>query len=241
MQGKWQEYIDASISSTVNLVQDTSEETIFQLYVAAWECGCKGLTVYRAGCKKEGVLTVDKPKEEKPPTPSENTIQIPIVDTDINNCTAHGTKIMTGCGSLWITAYFHNQTGQLCHIFLDKGSKGGCNSFMIGLSRLISLAGKKGATIDEIVDQLNSVPACPSYATRTATKGDTSPGKCCPSAIANALKQLNNNFVINHIFEQHPVEVPEEDNKPKCPICGKDLAHTGGCITCFECGYSKCD
>ena len=242
VQGKWQEYIDASISSTVNLVQDTSEETIFQLYVAAWECGCKGLTVYRAGCKKEGVLTVDKPKEEKVPTPSENTIQIPIVDTDINNCTAHGTKIMTGCGSLWITAYFHNETGQLCHIFLDKGSKGGCNSFMIGLSRLISLAGKKGATIDEIVDQLNSVPACPSYATRTATKGDTSPGKCCPSAIANALKQLNNNFVINHIFEQHPVEVEEEKIEiAKCPICGKDLAHTGGCITCFECGYSKCD
>ena len=241
VQGKWQEYIDASISSTVNLKEEVDEETIAKLYVAAWECGCKGLTVYRAACKKEGVLTVDKPKEEKPPTPSENTIQIPIVDTDINNCTAHGTKIMTGCGSLWITAYFHNQTGQLCHIFLDKGSKGGCNSFMIGLSRLISLAGKKGATIDEIVDQLNSVPACPSYATRTATKGDTSPGKCCPSAIANALKQLNNNFVINHIFKQHPIEVPEEVEIAKCPICGKDLAHTGGCITCFECGYSKCD
>ena len=241
VQGKWQEYIDASISSTVNLKEEVDEETIAKLYVAAWECGCKGLTVYRAGCKKEGVLTVDKPKEEKPSTPSENTIQIPIVDTDINNCTAHGTKIMTGCGSLWITAYFHNETGQLCHIFLDKGSKGGCNSFMIGLSRLISLAGKKGATIDEIVDQLNSVPACPSYATRTATKGDTSPGKCCPSAIANALKQLNNNFVINHVFEQHPIEEPKENNKPKCPICGKDLAHTGGCITCFECGYSKCD
>ena len=241
VQGKWQEYIDASISSTVNLKEEVDEETIAKLYVAAWECGCKGLTVYRAGCKKDGVLTVDKPKEEKVPTPSENTIQIPIVDTDINNCTAHGTKIMTGCGSLWITAYFHNETGQLCHIFLDKGSKGGCNSFMIGLSRLISLAGKKGATIDEIVDQLNSVPACPSYATRTATKGDTSPGKCCPSAIANALKQLNNNFVINHVFEQHPIEEPKENNKPKCPICGKDLAHTGGCITCFECGYSKCD
>ena len=242
VQGKWQEYIDASISSTVNLVEDTSEETIFQLYVAAWECGCKGLTVYRAGCKKEGVLTVDKPKEEKPPTPSDNTIQIPIIDTSIDNCTAHGTKIMTGCGSLWITAYFHNETGQLCHIFLDKGSKGGCNSFMIGLSRLISLAGKKGATVDEIVDQLNSVPACPSYVVRTKTKGDTSPGKCCPSAIANALKQLNNNFVINHIFEQHPVEVEEEKIEiAKCPICGKDLAHTGGCITCFECGYSKCD
>ena len=240
VQGKWQEYIDASISSTVNLVKDTSEETIFQLYVAAWECGCKGLTVYRAGCKKEGVLTVDKPKEEKPPV-TENTIQIPIVDTDINNCTAHGTKIMTGCGSLWITAYFHNQTGQLCHIFLDKGSKGGCNSFMIGLSRMISYAGKLGGTVEGICDQLRSVPACPSYAV-AKSKGKTSPGTCCPSAIAVALEKLNMEFVTNHIFEQHPVEVEEEKIEiAKCPNCGKDLAHTGGCITCFECGYSKCD
>ena len=240
VQGKWQEYIDASISSTVNLVEDTSEETIFQLYVAAWQCGCKGLTVYRAGCKKEGVLTVDKPKEEKVPTPSENTIQIPIVDTDINNCTAHGTKIMTGCGSLWITAYFHNETGQLCHIFLDKGSKGGCNSFMIGLSRMISYAGKLGGTVDGICDQLRSVPACPSYAV-AKSKGKTSPGTCCPSAIAVALEKLNMEFVTNHIFEQHPIEVPEEVEIAKCPNCGKELAHTGGCITCFECGYSKCD
>lgn len=240
VQGKWQEYIDASISSTVNLVEDTSEETIFQLYVAAWECGCKGLTVYRAGCKKEGVLTVDKPKEQKVPTPSENTIQIPIVDTDINNCTAHGTKIMTGCGSLWITAYFHNETGQLCHIFLDKGSKGGCNSFMIGLSRMISYAGKLGGTVDGICDQLRSVPACPSYAV-AKSKGKTSPGTCCPSAIAVALEKLNMDFVTNHIFEQHPIEVPEEVEIAKCPNCGKELAHTGGCITCFECGYSKCD
>ena len=241
VQGKWQEYIDASISSTVNLVEDTSEETIFQLYVAAWECGCKGLTVYRAGCKKEGVLTVDKPKEEKPPTSSENTVQIPLVDTSIDNCTAHGTKIMTGCGSLWITAYFHNQTGQLCHIFLDKGSKGGCNSFMIGLSRMISYAGKLGGTVEGICDQLRSVPACPSYAV-AKSKGKTSPGTCCPSAIAVALEKLNMEFVTNHIFEQHPVEVEEEKIEiAKCPNCGKELAHTGGCITCFECGYSKCD
>ena len=240
VQGKWQEYIDASISSTVNLVEEVDEETIAKLYVAAWECGCKGLTVYRAGCKKEGVLTVDKPKEEKPPTPSENTIQIPIVDTSIDNCTAHGTKIMTGCGSLWITAYFHNETGQLCHIFLDKGSKGGCNSFMIGLSRMISYAGKLGGTVEGICDQLRSVPACPSYAV-AKSKGKTSPGTCCPSAIAVALEKLNMEFVTNHIFEQHPIEVPEEVEIAKCPNCGKELAHTGGCITCFECGYSKCD
>ena len=154
---------------------------------------------------------------------------------------------MTGCGSLWITAYFHNETGQLCHIFLDKGSKGGCNSFMIGLSRLISLAGKKGATIDEIVDQLRSVPACPSYVVRNKTKGDTSPGNCCPSAIANALVGLlRNSTTKDKQGMSKPVkEVVEQHKKVKqyepCPECGAELWNSGGCNVCSQCGYSKCD
>ena len=238
VQAQWQKYIDASISSTVNLVENTSVETIAELYKEAWIQGCKGLTVYRAGCKKDGILIADKPKEEKP-TASENTIQIPIVDTDINNCTAHGTKIMTGCGSLWITAYFHNETGQLCHIFLNKGSTGGCNSFMIGLSRMISYAGKLGGTLEGICDQLRSVPACPSYAVGKS-KGKTSPGTCCPSAIAVALEKLHEDFQLNHLFEQHPIE-EDEIEIAKCPNCGADLSYTGGCITCFDCGWSRCE
>lgn len=100
----------------------------------------------------------------------EDTIHIPITDTSIDNCVAYGTQLTTGCGSLWMSVYFHKKTGQLCHIFLDKGSTGGCNSFMIGLSRMISYAGKLGGTVEGICDQLNSVPACPSYSVRTALK-----------------------------------------------------------------------
>ena len=238
VQAHWQKYIDASISSTVNLVEDTCIETISQLYREAWIQGCKGLTVYRAGCKKDGILIADIPKEEKPSV-TENTIKIPLVDTDINNCTAHGTKIITGCGSLWITAYFHNETGQLCHIFLNKGSTGGCNSFMVGLSRMISYAGKLGGTVEDICDQLRSVPACPSYAVGKS-KGKTSPGTCCPSAIAVALEKLHEDFQLNHLFEQHPIK-EDEIEIAKCPNCGADLSYTGGCITCFDCGWSRCE
>ena len=238
VQAHWQKYIDASISSTVNLVEDTSVDTIAELYREAWIQGCKGLTVYRAGCKKDGILIADNPKEEKPPV-TDDTIKIPLVDTDINNCTAHGTKIITGCGSLWITAYFHNETGQLCHIFLNKGSTGGCNSFMIGLSRMISYAGKLGGTLEGICDQLRSVPACPSYAVGKS-KGKTSPGTCCPSAIAVALEKLHEDFQLNHLFEQHPTE-EDEIEIAKCPNCGADLSYTGGCITCFDCGWSRCE
>lgn len=237
IQATWQKYIDASISSTVNVTNDTTVETIRDLYQAAWEEGCKGLTIYRAGCKKEGVLVVDKPKEQT----TENTIHIPITDTSIDNCVAYGTQLTTGCGSLWMSVYFHKKTGQLCHIFLDKGSQGGCNSFMVGLSRMISYAGKLGGTVEGICDQLNSVPACPSYTVRNAVKGDTSSGKCCPSAIGRALVELNQRYIADHNEMSTGELKPEEVTVSNCPECGAKLNFTGGCNSCPECGYTKCD
>lgn len=236
IQATWQRFIDASISSTVNVTNDTTVETIRDLYQAAWEEGCKGLTIYRAGCKKEGVLVVDTPKEQT----MENTIHIPITDTSIDNCVAYGTQLTTGCGSLWMSVYFHKKTGNLCHIFLDKGSTGGCNSFMIGLSRMISYAGKLGGTVEGICDQLNSVPACPSYSVRTALKKDTSAGKCCPSAIGRALMELKQRYIKDYI-EMNTEELKQEEmTVNNCPECGAKLNFTGGCNSCPECGWSRC-
>lgn len=236
IQAQWQRFIDASISSTVNVTNDTTVETIRDLYQAAWEDGCKGLTIYRAGCKKEGVLVVDTPKEQT----MENTIHIPITDTSIDNCVAYGTQLTTGCGSLWMSVYFHKKTGQLCHIFLDKGSTGGCNSFMIGLSRMISYTGKLGGTVEGICDQLNSVPACPSYSVRTALKKDTSAGKCCPSAIGRALMELKQRYIEDHIEMSTGELKREEMTVNNCPECGAKLNFTGGCNSCPECGWSRC-
>lgn len=236
IQATWQKYIDASISSTVNVTNDTTVETIRDLYQAAWEEGCKGLTIYRAGCKKEGVLVVDTPKEQT----TENIIHIPITDTSIDNCVAYGTQLTTGCGSLWMSVYFHKKTAQLCHIFLDKGSTGGCNSFMIGLSRMISYAGKLGGTVEGICDQLNSVPACPSYSVRTALKKDTSAGKCCPSAIGRALMELKQRYIEDHIEMSTGELKREEMTVNNCPECGAKLNFTGGCNSCPECGWSRC-
>lgn len=236
IQAQWQRFIDASISSTVNVTNDTTVETIRDLYQAAWEEGCKGLTIYRAGCKKEGVLVVDTPKEQT----MEDTIHIPITDTSIDNCVAYGTQLTTGCGSLWMSVYFHKKTGQLCHIFLDKGSTGGCNSFMIGLSRMISYAGKLGGTVEGICDQLNSVPACPSYSVRTALKKDTSAGKCCPSAIGRALMELKQRYIEDHIEMSTGELKQEEMTVNNCPECGAKLNFTGGCNSCPECGWSRC-
>ena len=60
MQSVWQKYIDAGISSTVNLPKGTPPETVADLYMYAWEKGLKGITVFVDGCKRLGILTTDE-------------------------------------------------------------------------------------------------------------------------------------------------------------------------------------
>jgi len=64
MQGRIQKWVDHSISVTINLPADATEELVGKLYVEAWRCGCKGCTVYRDGCRS-GVLVANTPNPTK--------------------------------------------------------------------------------------------------------------------------------------------------------------------------------
>ena len=136
--------------------------------------------------------------------------------------------------------------------YLSKGSTGGCNNFMIGLSRMISLSARSGCSIHTIVDQLNSCGTCPSYAVRTATKHDTSKGSCCPIAVGNALLEMYNEMQkeINEFDDEKtevainkPIvktDVKSTSAKAVCPECGEEIVFEGGCNICKSCGWSKC-
>ena len=65
MQKAWQVNIDASISSTINLPYEATIEDVYDIYVSAWKNNLKGITIYRDGCKRSGVLLNEKPKENK--------------------------------------------------------------------------------------------------------------------------------------------------------------------------------
>ena len=65
MQGRIQKWVDHSISVTINLPADTTEELVNELYVEAWRQGCKGCTVYRDGCRSGVLISADEKKEEK--------------------------------------------------------------------------------------------------------------------------------------------------------------------------------
>ena len=248
MQATWQECIDASISSTVNLKHDATPGDVFDVYLKAWELGCKGVTVYRDGCARTGILTTDSKTPEESPQPVKKLQRGDIIKCS-DDMIGKKRKLMTGCGSLHCEAFFDPETGDLMETFFSKGSTGGCNSFMVGLSRMISLAARSGCDFDSIIDQLNSCITCPSYAVRKAVNKDTSPGNCCPAAIGKALKEMHDEMLseIGEVVTEPKVTTkPETKDKPivqskdKCPECGEPLEHVGGCATCPNCGWSRC-
>ncbi len=65
VQAAWQQYIDASISSTVNVPNEFTVEEVEDLYLYAWENGLKGITIYRDGCTRSGILITNKPKNRQ--------------------------------------------------------------------------------------------------------------------------------------------------------------------------------
>lgn len=271
MQSVWQKHIDASISSTVNVPNDFTVEETEDLYMYAWEKGLKGVTIFRDGCKRAGILTTasHKTNSDNKDTTIMSMNDLPrgfILKAD-DNCIGKKRTLMTGCGTLHCVALFDQVTGQLLETYLSKGSSGGCNNFMIGLSRLISLAARGGTHIYTIVDQLKSSGTCPSYAVRRATKKDTSPGSSCPVAVGNALidmyKEMKEELGVSEEPEEdeskeyaknkiNPQSKPHRGQRAKinpidekaiipCPECGEPLSFEGGCNFCRNCGYSRCD
>lgn len=264
MQSVWQKHIDASISSTVNLPNEATIDDVKDLYMYAWEKHLKGITVYRAGCKRAGILNAEPKKdaETKPDITSPILPRGSIIEPS-NDLIGKKRKIQTGCGSLHVLAFFDPIDGNLQEVYFNKGSTGGCANFMTGLSRMVSLLCRAGVDIMTIKDQLDSTGVCPSYATRKATHHDTSKGSCCPMAIGNALVEMYNEMQSELDDKEDDIanaakSLSKADNKATesieklsdtltaistelCPECGEPVMFEGGCKICKSCGWTKCE
>lgn len=256
MQAVWQKHIDASISSTVNVPSSFTAEETENLYLYAYDSGLKGITIFRDGCKRIGILNTET-KENKKVTAGEGLKrgEILLVTDDV---IGKKRKLMTGCGSLHCIALFDPSTGALLETYLSKGSTGGCNNFMVGLSRMISISARGGIDIETIVDQLNSSGSCPSYTARRVTRKDTSKGACCPMAVGNALMDMyremqeelkqkqqsegekTDSVKTKKVIKPKAVVAEQETDKMYCPECGEPIVFEEGCNICKNCGWSKC-
>lgn len=229
-----QRHIDTAISSTVNLPKETTQEEIEELYLYAWSRGLKGITIFRDGCQRLGILT----QEEEASTTSKHDLPRGYVQSVSDDLIGYKRKLQTGCGSLHMEVYSDENTGDIQETFINIGSSGGCERNYQFISRLISMALRGGIPIENIIDQAKSIRPCNSYVCRSKLKGDTSPGTSCPYAIGLVLEDFNKKL------KNCPTVVEKEkekSNQPVCPECGAPLLFEGGCNVCKSCGYSKCD
>ena len=175
-------------------------------------------------------------------------------------------KVKIGCGKLFITVNYDEHG--ICEVFTNTGRAGGCPSQSEATARLVSIALRSGVDSDEIITQLKGircpsclrqpgvpVTSCPDAIAKAiekvmkaAQKNDIPP---CPSAIqvpappmksvAPAVPAPQPGVPQDPRTLVSPDMTPAEAKLAKfCPECGSPLEHEGGCVTCRNCGYSKC-
>ena len=247
MQSVIQKYTDSSISSTVNLAEDTKVETIADIYIAAYKAGLKGITVYREG-SREGILSsikADTASEKKVDTSSDIEINPRYRPTITNGVTQ---RVRTGEGNLYIT--INEDENGLCEVFTTIGKAGGnAQAQSEAVSRLISLALRSGINPHEVIKQLKGISG-PSPVWQDGDIILSTPdaiGKAIENYITNRESKISDSgekkgftFYENNLSEETDSMELGEHKYTLCQECGSTMTHENGCMICKHCGYSKC-
>ncbi|MGI6029189.1 MAG: vitamin B12-dependent ribonucleotide reductase [Candidatus Heteroscillospira sp.] len=240
MQAAFQEHTDNAVSKTVNFANSATREDVSEVYQLAWRLGCKGTTIYRDGSRAEQVLNIGKISDGKADSESaEYGSLLPRKRPDVT--TGFTEKVRIGCGKLYITVNYDDHG--ICEVFTNTGRAGGCPSQSEATARLVSVAIRSGVDPREIIRQLKGI-RCPSCLRQSGV-----PVSSCPDAIAKALEKV---LQVTEQVEGESAEAPavpasiaamspaQAKLAKYCPECGSKLEHEGGCVTCRNCGYSKC-
>ena len=240
MQSVLQKHVSNSISKTINAPQEATVSDVYDTFVLGWKLGLKGLCYYRDGSRTGQVLSTTT---EQAPEQDANILQrgevkeAPQVSTE-----SRTVRLKTGCGTMYLTMT-KDEDGSIDQTFVSRGSTGTCLSNQTAVSRLISLNLRTGGSVEDVIDQLQSVPVCPAYYGKRCRGGDVSPGTSCPSAIAIELAKYAKQIEAPKIETPNVPAKKAEKKKPKdkntCPQCGEKLRMEEGCMNCV-CGYSKC-
>ena len=214
-QATMQKYVDNSISSTVNLPESATPDDIFAIYDAAWQTGCKGITVFRDNCARGNILGLSK-KEEKP-TILHDSLK-PERRGDIGTLVGKTyTQVMGDGTKLYITVNWKDD--KLFEIFVNSERH---KDEVDGITRLISLSMRCGVSIDAIIKQLFKLNA-------------DSVGFAVGMTLNDAYTLDSHEPIIQE------VEVEDRQRDMECPEChSKNVKLSGHCWQCDSCGASGC-
>ena len=241
MQAAFQEFTDNAVSKTVNFPKEATREDIREVYMLAYELGCKGVTVYRAGSREGEVLQVGTEQKKEEQTASGRPHPSPRRRPTVTR--GQTIRIKTGCGTLYVTINEDDQG--ICEVFTTIGKAGGCaGAFSEATARLISLSLRSGVEPMQIVKQLKGI-RCPHPIWQ-----DGQQVLSCPDAIAQVLEQYvkQNGVKGSELPNPAPVVNPVMIDRSQpavfsgatCPDCGGTMVEESGCSTCLDCGFSRC-
>lgn len=252
MQGRVQKWVDHSISVTINLPADVSEELVANLYLEAWKCGCKGCTVYRDGCRSGVLVAMEKKPEPQAQTLVPHAHKRPAeLEADVVRFQNNKEKwiafvgLMDGKPYEIFTGLADDEDGIFCPKSVTRGKiiramdENGVKRYDF---QFINKRGYK-TTIEGLSDKFN--PEYWNYA--KLISGVLRYGM----PIDQVLKlvgglELNSQSIntwkmgVERALKRYLPDGTKASGQ-KCPHCGNEtLVYQEGCLICTSCGTSKC-
>jgi ribonucleoside-diphosphate reductase alpha chain len=217
MQALFQIYSDSAVSKTVNLPAEATEKDVAQIFMAAYKMDCKGITVYRDGCRANQPMSAAKAAADAP-SKGPRAVHRP------RTVKGETTKYTTHLGKLLVTV--NHVGGTPIEVIAVIGKSGqDINAMTEALGRAISVSLKFGVPISEITKQLTGISG-------GGVAWDE--GKkivSVPDAIGQALSTA----------EGKMPDPAVDISKDICPECkGQNVNIAGNCASCPDCGWSKC-
>ena len=259
MQAAAQKWIDSSISKTINVPEDISFEAFKDVYMSAWDQGCKGCTTYRPNDVTGSVLTVSEDKKEEvqpevlaigedaPQRPHGDVVYIsdPLDRPETLEGNTYKLQWPDSAHAIYITLNDIIVQGNRRPFEIFINSKNMEHyAWTVALTRMISAVFRRGGDVSFVVEELKAV--------FDPRGGAWMGGKYVPSILA----------AIGGVIERHMIEIgfiageglglktdPQAQvvnlntggGGSACPNCGEyEMRMSEGCMTCGSCGHSKC-
>ncbi|MEM8693817.1 MAG: adenosylcobalamin-dependent ribonucleoside-diphosphate reductase [Pseudomonadota bacterium] len=247
MQAAAQKWVDSSISKTINCPEDISFEDFKDVYMQAWDQGCKGCTTYRPNAVTGSVLSVSETTETEPQIDTGADViymSEPLDRPEALEGNTYKLKWPDSEHALYITIndLVIGQQRRPFEVFINSKNMEHF-AWTVALTRMISAVFRRGGDVSFVVEELKAV--------FDPRGGAWMQGKYIPSILA----------AIGGVIEQHMIRIGfiagegmglksdpqaqvvglEGRRGQACSSCGQyELRMIEGCMTCGNCGHSKC-
>jgi ribonucleoside-diphosphate reductase alpha chain len=248
MQAAAQDWVDSSISKTINCPEDIGFEDFKDVYLSAWDLGCKGCTTYRPNEVTGNVLSVSE-KTESTPEADKGADVVYLTEPLDRPAALEGTTYkLKWPGSehaIYITVNDIVQGGHRRPFEVFINSKNMEHyAWTVALTRMISAVFRRGGDVSFVVEELKAV--------FDPRGGAWMQGRYVPSILAAIGGVIERHMISIGFLEgegmglktdpkAEAVAVGEAPRGPACPSCGQyGMRMVEGCMTCPSCGHSKC-